>query len=191
MIIFWECNLNFYFFVDLSSDQLLLESRNERTRSDCQWIVLTFSTFECNTVNESFEIKCNIIFICYSSVCNLNDSCMLLTNLLDLLVNFLLCYSCRVFVNFKSFVLSKFNFRFNCNFCCEDEWFSLLKLNDINCRLGSNLKFTLIICFCICLRNHAVCCLIIKYFRSVHLLDHLTRNFSFTESWEADFAALF
>ena len=67
MIIFWECNLNFYFFVDLSSDQLLLESRNERTRSDCQWIVLTFSTFECNTVNESFEIKCNIIFICYSS----------------------------------------------------------------------------------------------------------------------------
>ena len=190
LIFLWECHFYFCLFVDLSSDQLLFKSRDKCTGTDRQRVILTLSAFKRNSVYKSFKVKCNNILVLNSSVCNFYCSGITLTLFLDLFIYFFLHNSCRYLVYLKSLILAKLYFWLYSYFCCKDKVFSFFKLDNINCRLGSDLKFTLIICLSISFRNHVICCFIIEYFRSVHFFDHLTRNFSLTESRKADLATL-
>src|SRR5699024_6928939 len=106
---------------------------------------------ECDTVYEAFKVKDDLILVLYRAVCDLDCSCIALTLSVDLLVNFLLCDSCRNFIHFQPFVFTERNFRLHCNLCCKDKRLALLKLSDLDLRLGNNVKFTLLVSFSICL----------------------------------------
>ena len=79
-------------------------------------------------------------------------------------------------------VLAQGYFRLYCYFCGENEGLALLQLYDVYGRAGYDLKLALVCRLRICLLNQRVCRVIIEYFRSVHLLDHLTRNLALTEA---------
>ena len=147
MIIFRESHFHFNFFADLSADKLLLESRNKGAGADRQRIFLAFAAFKRFAVNESLEIKSNLIFILNSSVRNLNRTCIALTLFIDLLVYFLLCYSRGNLFHLQAFIFAQSHFRLHCNFCCEDERLALLQLDNLNLRLRYDLELTLIVCF--------------------------------------------
>ena len=191
MVIFRECNLNFNFFFRFCTDQLFFKSWNERSWTDCQRIVFSFSTFKSFSVYKSFKIKDNFVFILYRTSFYCDCSCVLKLFFLKLSVDFFLCYAVRIFRNFDSFVFAKFYFRLCSYFSCEDERFSFFDLCYIDLRLRYDLKSAFIVCFWICFRNQSVCCIIIEDFRSVHLFDELARNFSFTESRNINSAFLF
>ena len=145
VILLRECNFNFYFFLCLYSDKLILESWNKCSRTNCKRIVLSFSALKCFSINKSFKIKNNFISVFNRTSFYCNCSCVLSCLFLDLSINFFLCYACRYFIYLKSFVLSKSNFRSCSNKCCEDERFSFLDLCNIDLRLRYDLKITLIV----------------------------------------------
>ena len=191
LILFRECHIDLFFFVNVCSDQLIFKSRNKRSGSDRQRIIGSFSAFKSNSVDKTFKVKRDLIFILNRSVSYIDRSCIAFTLFVDLLIYFFLCNSCRNFINFQTFIFTEFYFRFYSHLCRKDKFFTFLKLCDLDLRLWHKLKLTLVICFRIRFWDHAVCRLIIEHFRSVHLFDHLTRNSSFTESRKTDLAALF
>ena len=82
----------------------------------------------------------------------------------------------------KSFIVTKSYLWFSSYFCCKDKWFARLNLCYIDLRLGNDLKITLSKCFAVMLRDQSVCSVLKEYSLSVHLLDHFSWSFSFTES---------
>ena len=84
----------------------VLEGINERVGADGQRIVFTFTTFKCNTIYKSFEIKCCDIAILYCSVFHRYSSCALFSFLIDLSSNFILCYLYRNIINGNAFIFA-------------------------------------------------------------------------------------
>ena len=169
-----------------SSNQLIFESWNERSGAKCQRVVCSFSAFKSFTINKSFEIDCCDITVFCSTVFYCNCSGVFLLFFLQFSFNVFVCYFCFRLRNFYTFVLTKSNFRFNSNFCCEDECFSRLSLCYIDFRLGNDFKITFFQCFAVVLWNQSVCSVFKEDSFSVHLLDHFSRCFTFTEARKSD-----
>ena len=62
MVIFRECNIDFYFITGILANQLIFKGINERMRTDFKLITFTFSAFKCFAVYKAFEINNSCIF---------------------------------------------------------------------------------------------------------------------------------
>src|SRR5699024_8649092 len=98
-------------------------------------IVLSFSSLEGLAVNKSLEVEDPFVAILYRTVLNCAGPCVLLSFLLGLCVDLLLCHAVGNLVNLESLVLSKCHLRFHGNLCCKDKRLALLDLHDIDLRL--------------------------------------------------------
>ena len=154
-------------------------------------MILSFTSFKCNTVNKSFEIDDCCITVCYWSVCYSYSSGILLLLFLKCCFYFFVCYSCVNLSYLNTFVFSKCHFWSYSHFCCEDERFSFFDLCYIDLRLRYDLLLTLAQCFAVCIRDQLVCCIFIENTCTIHFLDHSSWNFTFTETRDADFVLLF
>ena len=166
----------------VSTNKLLLESRDEGVGSKCQRIVCSFTALECLTIYEALEIDSCCIAVLCCTILNCDGSGVFLLLFLKLSLNFLVCYLCLRLRNLKSFIVTKSYLWFSSYFCCKDKWFARLNLCYIDLRLGNDLKITLSKCFAVMLRDQSVCSVLKEYSLSVHLLDHFSWSFSFTES---------
>ena len=173
------------------SNKLILESRDKCTGTKCKCVVSSFTAVKCNTINKSFEIDCCDIAVCSCTILNCNCSCILILLFLNLSVNFLVCYSNLRLRNLYTLVISKSNLWFHSYISCEDKSFTWLHLCNIDLRLGNDLKIALAKSFCILLWYKRINSVFHEYTLAIHALDHLSRSFSFTESWKADSAFLF
>ena len=182
MILLREGHVYFYFLADLSAYQLLLKARDKCAGTDGQRVIGSLAALECLSVNEALEIDHGHIAVLNCSVLYGDGSGVCLALLVDLCVYFLIgrCSICLLYLD--TLVLTQGNLRLYSYFCCEDEGLALLQLYDIYGRTGYDLKLALVCCLRICLLDQRVCSVIVKYFRSVHLLDHLARNLALTEA---------
>ena len=166
----------------VGTNKLLLESRDECVGTKCQRIVCSFTALKCLSVYEALEIDSCCVAVLSCTILNCDCSGVLLLLFLKLCLNFLVCYFCLRLRNLKSFIVAKSYLWFGSYFCCKDKWFARLNLCYIDLRLGNDLKITLSKCFAVMLRNQSVSSILKEYTLAVHLLDHFSRSFSFTES---------
>ena len=175
----------------VSANKLILKSRNECAGSKCKSVVRSFAAVKCNAVNKSLEVDCCDIAVCCCTILNNNCSGVLILLFLNFCVNFLVCYSDLSLRNLYSLVVSKSNLWLGSNISCEDECLSWLHLCNVDLWLGNDFKVAISNCFAVLLRYKRIHSIFHEYSLTVHALDHLSRSFSFTESWKADSAFLF
>ena len=190
VIILREGNLYFDLLLRLCPDELLFESGDKRSGTDGQRVVLTLATFERLAVHEAFEVQDDLVFILYRTILYRDGTGVLLRLFLDLRVYFLLGHAGGNLIYFQSLVLAQGNFRFGSYLRSKDKGLALLDLLYVDLRLGYDLQLTLVISLRVCLRDQAVGRVIIEDLRSVHLLDHLARYFSLTETRHIDLVFL-
>ena len=166
----------------VSTNKLLLESRDEGVGTKCQRIVCSFTALECLTIYEALEIDSCCIAVLCCTILNCDGSGIFLLLFLKLSLNFLVCYLCLRLRNLKSFIVTKSYLWFSSYFCCKDKWFARLNLCYIDLRLGNDLKITLSKCFAVMLRDQSVCSVLkdtpFPYICSIYF----SGVFSFTES---------
>ena len=107
LILLRECNLNFYVITCVSTNKLLLESRDEGVGTKCQRIVCSFTALECLTIYEALEINSCCIAVLCCTILNCDGSGVFLLLFLKLSLNFLVCYLCLRLRNLKSFIVTK------------------------------------------------------------------------------------
>ena len=182
MILLREGHVYFYFLADLSAYQLLLKARDKCAGTDGQRVIGSLAALECLSVNKALEVDDGHIAVLNCSVLYGDGSGVRLALLVELCCYFLISRCGVSLLYLDALVLAQGYFRLYCYFCGENEGLALLQLYDVYGRAGYDLKLALVCCLRICLLNQRVCRVIIEYFRSVHLLDHLTRNLSLTEA---------
>ena len=58
LILLRECNLNLFVITCLSTNKLLLESRDKCVGTKCQRVICSFTALECFSVYESLKVNC-------------------------------------------------------------------------------------------------------------------------------------
>ena len=91
----------------VSTNKLLLESRDEGVGTKCQRIVCSFTALECLTIYEALEIDSCCIAVLCCTILNCDGSGVFLLLFLKLSLNFLVCYLCLRLRNLKSFIVTK------------------------------------------------------------------------------------
>ena len=150
--------------------------------ADCKRIVLTLTACERNSVHEAFKINNCIILVLNRSVLNIDNSCILLLNLLNLCLEIFISNLCAYLGNLNALICSESNLRTYRNCCSKDEVLAFLDLCYINLRLWYDIKTALNCCSMILLRNDRISCILIKNAGAIHLLDHLLRYLTLTET---------
>ena len=124
-------------------------------------IICSFTTVKCFAIDKTFEIQCYFISVCNGSVIHIQYSGVFFLFFSQFACDLFFCYFQICFRNFQSFVLTQSYFRFQSNFCCEDERFSAFQLCNSDRRLRYDCFFTLIQCFGVCFRNQSIGCIFI------------------------------
>ena len=191
MVILRESYVNIHFLIDLSTDQLILESRDKAVGTDGQIIILTFAAFESNTVNKAFEIQLDHIAALNCTIIYVDGTGILFLLFFKFSLDLVIAYGYVSLLNLYAFVLTKSNFRLNSYGCSEDERFAGFDLYDIDLRAGNDLQFALFGCIMISHRHNTVGSILIEDTCAIHFLNHFTRSFTFSESRKSDFSSLF
>ena len=109
-----------------------------------QRMILTFSSFKGDAVCKSLKINHCRIAVCNRAVFYGYGSCIALSFLLDLAIQFFFCHCSIHFRNRDTLIFTKRYLRFNSNLCRVNKSFSLFNLRNVNVRSGNNFNTGLI-----------------------------------------------
>ena len=91
MIILGECYDYVELIADAVSNDLILEAGDKLTAAELEGVILALAAFKCFITEEAFKIDNNFIVHLSCSVINRNDTSVLLSDDLDLLLDILVC----------------------------------------------------------------------------------------------------
>ena len=191
LILLREGYVYFYFVAGILAYELILERIDEGMGTDLKRMILTLAALKCNAINKSLEVDHCGIAVCNRSVCNGNSSCVVISLFLYCCLYLFVRYGGIDLGYLNTKILAKLYFRSYSNLCCEDERLAGLDLYHVDGRSGYDVNTALLYCCRIVLLDQGVCCVLIEHCLAVHLLDHLSRNFTFTETRHADLAFFF
>src|SRR5699024_789133 len=186
LIFLREGNVHFHVISGLSAYKLVFESRNKGTGTKCQRIISALAALESSSVYKSLEIDGSDVSVLCSAVFHSDSSGVLLLLFLQFSLDLFVCHFCLRLRNFQSFILAQGYFRLHCNFCGKDESFARLYLCYVDLRLRNDLKIALLKSLAVLLRDQSVGRVLKEDSLAVHLLDHLSRRFAFTETGNGD-----
>ena len=173
----------------MTSD-LLLKARDKLTAAKTESKVLCLAAVKSYVVLEAFKVDNNVITHFSCSVVNCDDSCILFSEGVSLLVNVLVSYSLDLFFNFYTLIVTNFNLRL-CDNCCLDlHAVSLGDICDLNVRSCNYLKSGLLNSVVDLLRIEDIYGCLKKYLFAVLSLDELSRSLALTEACDLDLVLL-
>ena len=190
MVLFGEGHIDVEFVADVLSCDLVFKSINEGMGTELQLVVLALSAVKCNAVAEAFVVNHRDIADFRRAVLHRNGTGILLAGLLEFLLDFLVAYFGSLFLNAEIHIFAERYLGADRNDCGENEGLALLDLFHVNFRLGNHIQclaFFALKRILIRVRDHAVCRIVVKHFRTVHPLNDASRHFAFSEALDLNF----
>ena len=187
MVLFGEGYVYFALLADVPANQLLLECIDERVAADGQVVILCLAAVKWLAVNKSFKINDSLVTVGNRSVLNVQKPCILLLYLLKLCIHILSCHGRVCLLNFNALIFAQGNLWPYCYKCGINEWLVLADLLHGNFRSGHNLQSALIHGLHAGCVDGFVSSILIKNAFAIHLFNHGTRCFAFTEAWNIEF----
>ena len=182
MVVLREGHIHLNLLIDLCADQLLFKPRNESAGTNGQIVVLTLAALESHTVHKAFKIQNRHIPVLHRPVGNFNIPCVALPFFTDFLVNFLIAYAAVKLLQLDPLIFAKLHLRLDGTLRRKNKRLSFLNLYHINLRRRHNILPALFQRILIGVRKHFIYRILVKNFRSVHLLYHLTGNLPLTKA---------
>ena len=186
MVFFRESNIDIHFITGLFTDQLVFKGINKGMASDGQGIIGSLSAIKCLTIYKSLKVdNCNVIFLDLS-VFYCHDTGILLTYTVNLRIDICCQYLNFLFFHLNSLVISQLYLWLYCDGCCKYKRLIFSDIFHINLWTGYDLKTTLLRRCLIGLWYRKISGILIEDFRTIKLLDHFSRRFSFAEALDRD-----
>ena len=173
LVILREGDADFKLLADAVADELILKARDELTAADGQREALALAAVKCNAVNKALKVHIDLIPVLYRTVIHGNDSCISLTQHINLCVDLVISHILDLFRRLYALVLRNGNLRLGDAGGLDDNAVFLADGGNLN--LGSVHQDQLGFLNGVCqLRTQqAVDGILIEHALAVDLLDHL------------------
>ena len=144
--------------------------------------MLSLAAFKCFAVNETFKVEYCCIALLKRSVCNVDDSCILLLISLELVCNIFVSYILDSLVYLYTLIVLDFNFGLCCKCSLERNavllayfcYFDVGHINNFKLKLVDNFRNALLV--------HTVNSIFIENAFAVLSLDYLTGCLTLSEA---------
>ena len=165
---------------------LILETGDELTAAQLKIEVLTLAAVKSNIILEALEVDLNSIACLSSSVIYSNDPYVLLSQLIDLLLNILISYSIDSFLYLYTLIVLNFYLGLGSAGSLQLNTVLLTDLLDLNSGLSNQFKTGSIDSTVYLLSIQEIDSILIEYVLAVLLLDQLTGSLTLTETGQSD-----
>ena len=183
MVFFRERYVDFFFFANLSADQLIFEARDEAAGTNLQRVILALAAFECFAIYETFEIKRREVAIFnFGTFRSVNHLALTILERLELLFNVFIRYSFYVLFHLQAFVFAEFNFRTRRNRSLEYEILAIFKGFDVDLRAANRLNLLFFKSISESLGAYDIECFLHDSIHAHVALDDLARSLALAET---------